>query len=193
MDHKYVLIILFSSSALSKYVSWYTCADTFFVSSTESYNKSSSEALQSWSYPTQAWILVSSKLKEVLFLCNTNFFFSRIVSYGSPVLNLILGIGMGFGVVPIAASVKTRLDWDIVRWKMIDDHLSPAAESFSDSPQKLDRRKSHFHAVPRPPLSMVRKHGSNDELISLILRGLLVLLLRTGGRFEVWQFCRVCW
>ena len=71
---------------------------------------------------------------------------------------------------------------------MIDDHLSSAAESFSVSSQKLDRRKSHFHAVPRPPLSMVKKHGSNDGLISLILRGLLVLLLRTGGGLSCGSF-----
>ena len=71
---------------------------------------------------------------------------------------------------------------------MIDDHLSSAAESFSVSSQKLDRRKSHFHTVPQSPLSMVKKHGSNDELISLILRGLLILLLRMGGGLSCGNF-----
>ena len=66
--------------------------------------------------------------------------------------------------------------------------MSPAAELSPVSSQKLDRRKSHFHAVPRPPLSMVKKHGSNDELISLILRGLLVLLLKTGGGLSCGSF-----
>ena len=48
---------------------------------------------------------------------------------------------------------------------MTDDDLSPAAESPPVSPQKLDRRKSksHFHAVPPPPPSMAREHGSNGN------------------------------
>ena len=71
---------------------------------------------------------------------------------------------------------------------MIDDHLSSAAESFSVSSQKLDRRKSHFHAVPRPPLSMVKKHGSNDGLISLILRELLVLFVYAGKKYLSYFF-----
>ena len=87
------------------YVSAYTCADTFFVSSTESYTKSSSEADQSWSCPIQA-VDPCINLKEVLLLWNPNFF-SRSVSYGSHLLNLILGIRIGIGGV--AVSVKTQL------------------------------------------------------------------------------------
>ena len=53
-------------------------------------------------------LLKRGSLKEVLLLCgNANFFFSRIVSHGSPLWNLILGIGIGVGVV--VASVETRL------------------------------------------------------------------------------------
>ena len=55
------------------YVSAYTCADTFFVSSTESYANSSSEAHQSWPYPSQTQI---PEAEEVLLLLNMNFFFS---------------------------------------------------------------------------------------------------------------------
>ena len=47
------------------------------------------------------------KLKEVLVLCNANFFFSQIVSYRSPLLNLILGIGIGVGAVALAGSFGT--------------------------------------------------------------------------------------
>ena len=46
---------------------------------------------------------------------------------------------------------------------MKDDDLSPAAESSPVSSQKLDWRKSHFHALPSPPPSMVKKHSSNDD------------------------------
>ena len=92
----------FTSYALSKHVSAYTRADTFSVSSTASYIKFSSETHQSWSHPTQTWVLVSR-----FCLCNTNFFFSPIVSYGSPLSNLILGIGIGVGV----AAVSVKLGW----------------------------------------------------------------------------------
>ena len=56
-------------------------------------------------------LLKRGSLKEVLLLCgNANFFFSRIVSYGSPLKNLILGIRIGVGAVAVAASVETRLE-----------------------------------------------------------------------------------
>ena len=76
-----------------------------------------------------------SKLKEVLPLCNANFFFSRIVSYGSPLKNLILGIRIGVGAVAVAASVETRLAllpearvklryrrWKMMIWVSVQNH-----------------------------------------------------------------------
>ena len=46
---------------------------------------------------------------------------------------------------------------------MKDDDLNSAAELSPASRQKLDRHKSHVHALPPPPPSMVKKHGSNDD------------------------------
>ena len=59
---------------------------------------------------------------------------------------------------------------------MTDDDLSLAAESPPVSPQKLDGRKSksHFHAVPPPPPSMVKKHGSNHD--KFVYKGLVELV-----------------
>ena len=62
----------------------------------------------------------------------------------------------------------------------------------------MDRRISNFHAVPPPPLSMVKKHGSNDY--QFVYKGVDLVDLEgvvgsafEDGRFEVWQLCRVCW
>ena len=59
--------------------------------------------------------------------------------------------------------IRTRSKSEAEISSLKDDDLSPGAESSPVSTQKLDRRKSHFHAVPPPPPSMVKKHGSNDD------------------------------
>ena len=69
-----------------------------------------------------------------------------------------------------------------------DEDLSPAAESSPVSPQKLDTRKSksHFHAVPPPPPSMVKKHGSNHD--KFVYKGLVELVdleVVVGSALEV--------
>ena len=74
-----------------------------------------------------------------------------------------------------------------------DDDLSPAAaESSPLSSQKLDWRKSHFHALPPPPPSMVKKHGSNDD--KFVYKGRFEIVdlevvvgsaLANEGRFDV--------
>ena len=59
--------------------------------------------------------------------------------------------------------IRTRSQSEAEMSSLKDDDLSPAAESPPVSPQKLDRHRSHFHAVPPPPPIMVKKHGSNDD------------------------------
>ena len=59
--------------------------------------------------------------------------------------------------------IRTRSQSEAEMSSLKDDDLSPAAESPPVSPQKLDRRKSRFHAVPPLPPSMVKKHSSNDD------------------------------
>ena len=89
---------------------------------------------------------------------------------------------------------RSKSEADISSLK--DDDLNPNAESSPVSrpvsPQKLDRRKSHFHAVPPPPPSMVKKHGSNDD--KLVYKGRVELIdlevvvgsaLEDERRFEV--------
>ena len=44
-----------------------------------------------------------------------------------------------------------------------EDDLGTTADISSVTPQKSDRRKSHYHAVPPPPPIMIKKHGSNDD------------------------------
>ena len=49
----------------------------------------------------------------------------------------------------------------------------------------MDRRKSHFHAVPPPLLSMVKKHGSNDD--KFVFKGrvdLVDLVVVVGSALE---------
>ena len=103
MDHKYVLIILFSSSALSKYVSGYTCADTLLAL----LRVTTSLPLKLFS-PRRTLLKLGS-LYQVKRGSVPMQHELLLFSYGSPVLNLILGIGIGVGVVAIAESVKTRL------------------------------------------------------------------------------------
>ena len=59
--------------------------------------------------------------------------------------------------------IRTRSKSEAEISSLKDDDLGSATESPPVSPQKSDRRKSHFHALPPPPPSMVRKHGSNDD------------------------------
>ena len=85
---------------------------------------------------------------------------------------------------------KTRSEAEVVLLK--DDDLGPASNSSPVSPQKSDRRKSYFHAVPPPQPSMVKKHGSNND--KFVYKGRVELVdlevvvestLGGGGRFEV--------
>ena len=84
---------------------------------------------------------------------------------------------------------EARMELRYHRWKM-----SPAAESSPVSPQKLDRRKSRFHAVPPLPPSMVKKHSSNDDKfvnngqVELVDLEVVVgsALLRTRGGLRCW-------
>jgi FYVE, RhoGEF and PH domain containing 5/6 len=59
--------------------------------------------------------------------------------------------------------IRTRSKSEAEISTLKDDVLGPATDSSPVSPQKSDRRKSHFHAVLPPPPSMVKKHGSNDD------------------------------
>ena len=89
-----------------------------------------------------------------------------------------------------AEMIRTRSKSEAEISSLKDDDLSPGAESFPVSPQKLDRHKSHFQAVPPPPPNMdwlMINLSTRDELNLLILGWLLVLLLRTRGGLR----CRV--
>jgi FYVE/RhoGEF/PH domain-containing protein 5/6 len=61
--------------------------------------------------------------------------------------------------------IRTRSKSEAEISSLRDDDLGLASDSSPVSPpQKSDRRKSHFHAVPfPPPPSMIKKHGSNDD------------------------------
>lgn len=57
--------------------------------------------------------------------------------------------------------IRTRNKSEAEISSLKDD--SGSVDSPSVSPQKSDRRKSHYHAVPPPPPNMVKRHGSNDD------------------------------
>ena len=75
--------------------------------------------------------------------------------------------------ITAADMIRTKSKSEAEISSLKDDDLSPGAESSPVSPQKLDRRKSHFHAVPPPPPNMDRlmiNLSTGDEFNSLILR-----------------------
>ena len=87
-------------------------------------------------------------------------------------------------VGPIRTGSRNEAEISLLK----DEDLSPAAESSPFSPQKLDTRKSksHFHAVPPPPPSMVKKHGSNHD--KFVYKGLVELVdleVVVGSALEV--------
>ena len=59
--------------------------------------------------------------------------------------------------------IRTRSKSEAEISSLKDDDLGTATDLSQVYPRKLDRRKSHFHAVPPPPPSMVKRHGSNDD------------------------------
>ena len=83
--------------------------------------------------------------------------------------------------------IRTRSKSEAEISSLKDDDLSPGAESSPVSPQKLDRRKSHFHAVPPPPPNMDRLtinfHKGRVELVDLEV--VVGSALEDERRFEV--------
>ena len=59
--------------------------------------------------------------------------------------------------------MRTRSKSEAEISSLKDDDLGSVVSSSPVSPQKSDRRKSHYHAVPLAPPNMVKKHGSNDD------------------------------
>ena len=131
-----------------------------------------SEARQSRSYPTQAWILLSSWKR---------FFYStRIFSFSDCLLWL--------------ASLESHSwDWD---WVGAASHQNFVGTYRCDTYEKqewsreivVERWRFEFRCSIIPSFrNMVRMTinlSKRDELISLILRWLLVQLLRTRGRLR---------